>query len=554
MEVPVPSQDHNDGVRHGWRFWGIIVSLSVTSILSALDVSAISTAMPSMIKDLGTNYAYIWIANAYFLTMTAFQPLYGQTANIFGRRTLTLLAVFFFAAGSAICGPAQNMGMLIAGRAIQGIGGGGVNVMIDMIIGDLVPVRERPKYLGFVFMVYTVAVALGPVIGGLLAERVTWRWVFYLNLPVSGAAFLCLLLVLRVRYTKDTMRNSIKRVDFAGNALLIASVVAILLALTWGGVLYPWAAWRTLVPLILGLLGLIGFIAIQSTKWIPEPTMPLRLFSNRTSLAAFGLTFLHSTMLYWTSYFLPIYFQAVLEASPTTSGVDLLPTIITAMPFAMGAGVGVTKLGRYRPFHFVGYGLVAIGYGLFSLLDENTSTAYWGGIQCLNAAGIGILTTTTLPAVQAPLDETDQAIATATWAFVRSFGGVWGVAIPAAVFNTRVNQLVGSLEDANLRDLLSNGGAYGLASGNFISTLGSDSVVQGEVKNIYVRSLQLCWQVGIGFALLGFVLSFVVKEIQMRTELETEFGLEKKPKHPETGENNVSPSDDTDLAAAMKSE
>lgn len=190
-----------------------------------------------MIKDLGTNYAYIWIANAYFLTMTAFQPLYGQNANIFGRRTLTLLAVFFFAAGSAICGPAQNIGMLIAGRAIQGIGGGGVNVMIDMIIGDLVPVRERPKYLGFVFMVYTVAVALGPVIGGLLAERVTWRWVFYLNLPVSGAAFLCLLLVLRVRYTKDTMRNSIKRVDFAGNALLIASVVAILLALTWGGVL-----------------------------------------------------------------------------------------------------------------------------------------------------------------------------------------------------------------------------------------------------------------------------------------------------------------------------
>ncbi|RYP41492.1 hypothetical protein DL767_000997 [Monosporascus sp. MG133] len=501
--------------------------------------------MPSMIEDLGSSYAYIWIANAYFLTMTAFQPLYGQTANIFGRRSLTLLAVFFFAVGSAVSGPAQNLGTLIAGRAIKGIGGGGINVMIDMIISDLVPVRERPKYLGFVFMAYTVAVALGPVIGGLLAERVSWRWVFYLNLPVSGAAFLCLLFVLRVRYTKDTVRNSLKRVDFAGNSLLIASVVAILLALTWGGVIYEWSAWRTLVPLILGLVGLLAFLAVQSTKWIPEPTMPLRIFSNRTSLSAFGLTFLHSTMLYWTSYFLPIYFQAVLEKAPTDSGVALLPTIITAMPFAMGAGVGVTKLGRYRPFHFIGYGLVSIGYGLFSLLDENTSTAYWGGIQCLNAAGIGILTTTTLPAVQAPLDEADQAVATATWAFVRSFGGVWGVAIPAAVFNTRVNLLVANLEDASLRELLSNGGAYGLASGDFITSL-TDQAVKAQVKDIYVQSLRLCWQVGIGFALLGFLVSFIVKEIHMRTELETQFGLEiedKKPKDAEAGEEASSPGD-----------
>ncbi|KAI1490017.1 putative multidrug resistance protein fnx1 [Biscogniauxia mediterranea] len=500
------------------------------SILSALDVSAISTAMPSMVEELGSDIAYIWIANAYFLTMTAFQPLYGQTANIFGRRSLTLLAVLFFAVGSAVSGPAENLGTLIAGRAIMGIGGGGVNVMIDMVLSDILPVRERPKYLGIIFAVYTVAISLGPVIGGLLAERVSWRWVFYLNLPISGVAFLLLLLALRMRYTKDTTRNSIKRVDFAGNALLVASIVSILLALTWGGVVYAWSSWRTLLPLILGFFGIAAFLFTQAMTWIPEPTMPLRIFSNRTTLAAFGLTFLHSTILYWTTYFLPVYFQAVLEFSPINSGVNLLPAIVTTMPFAILAGIGVSKLGRYRPFHFAGYGFAAIGFGLFSRLDENSSTAYWAGVQCIAAVGIGVLTTTTLPAVQAPLEESDQAVATATWAFVRSFGGVWGVAIPGAVFNTGVDLRLGQLEDESLRTLLSNGGAYGLASGEFMASLDSRPVIKAQVKDIYVQSLQLCWQVGIAFTLAGFVVAFIVKEVPMRTELETKFGLEGEKK------------------------
>lgn len=282
----------------------IILSLSITSLLSALDVSVISTAMPSMIKALGSSYAYIWIPNAYFLTMTAFQPLYGQTANIFGRRSLTLLAVFLFAVGSAVSGSAPNLGALIAGRAIQGIGGGGINILIEIVVADLVPLRERAKFISIIFTAYTVAVVLGPVIGGLLAERVSWRWIFYLNLPVSGVALAMLVIVLRVQYTKDTMRNSIKRVDFGGNALLITSVVSVLLALTWAGVEYPWSSWRAILPLVLGILGIAAFLAIESTTLIAEPTMPISLFSNRTSLGGFAVTFIHSMLMYWTTYFL----------------------------------------------------------------------------------------------------------------------------------------------------------------------------------------------------------------------------------------------------------
>jgi MFS family permease len=276
----------------------------IASLLSALDVSVISTAMPSMVHDLGSNYAFIWIANAYFLTMTAFQPIYGQTANIFGRRSLTLLAVSLFAIGSAVSGSAPNLGALIVGRAIQGIGGGGINILIEIVVADLLPLRQRPKFISIIFTAYTVAVVLGPVIGGLLSERVTWRWIFYLNLPVSGVALIMLFAVLRVQYKKDSMRNSLKRVDFGGNALLIASVVSVLLALTWGGVEFAWSSWRTILPLILGVLGIGSFIGIESTQWIPEPTMPIRLFSNRTSLGGFAVAFIHSMLTYWITYFM----------------------------------------------------------------------------------------------------------------------------------------------------------------------------------------------------------------------------------------------------------
>lgn len=254
--------------------------------------------MPSMINDLGSSYAYAWIANAYFLTMTAFQPLYGQLANIFGRRSLTLLAVFLFAVGSSITGSSPNLGALIAGRAIKGIAGGGINILIEIIVADLVSLRQQPKFISIIFTAYTAAIMLGPVIGVLLAQRVTWRRIFYLNLPVAGVALVLLAVVLRVQYVKETTRNSLKRVDLAGNTLLIPSIVSVLLALTWGGVDFPWSSRRTILPLIIGLLGIIAFLGIKPTTLISEPTMPLRLFSNRTSLGGFALTFVPAMLMY----------------------------------------------------------------------------------------------------------------------------------------------------------------------------------------------------------------------------------------------------------------
>ncbi|KAK0616905.1 multidrug resistance protein Fnx1 [Immersiella caudata] len=513
--------------QHGWRFWAIFAALSITSILSALDISVISTALPTITKDLaGSTSAFVWVATSYLVTSVAFQPLYGQTANVFGRRSLTIAATLLFAIGSAVSGAARNINMLIAGRAIQGIGGGGINILVEIIVCDLVPLRERPKYLGVIFVSFAVAMGLGPVIGGIMTQRVTWRWIFYMNLPIAGAALVLLFLFLHVEYNKDSFSNLIRRVDFTGNALLIASVVAVLLALTWGGTESPWSSARTLVPLILGLAGHVAFLVIESiSSLVREPTMPLRLFSNRTSLGSFGLTFIHAVLTGWVLFFLPLYFQSVLEASPTASGVNLLPTAVGIIPFAIVAGAGVSVLGKYRPFQFAGIALITITFGLFTLLNEASSTGYWVGTQILGAAGCGLLLTTTLPAIQAPLAEADQAIATATWGFLRSFGAVWGVSIPAAIFNSRVNALVDTVDDVSLRRILVDGGAYAMASKEFMQSLDAIPEVKKQVVGVYVAALRLTWEVGIAFGLLGFLVALVVKEVPMREQLETDYGM-----------------------------
>jgi hypothetical protein len=350
---------------------------------------------------------------------------------------------------------------------------------------------------------------------------------------------------LRTRHRQDAVLNKIKRVDLGGNALLVASVVAVLIALTWGGTVYEWSSYQTLVPLILGLVGIGAFLCIESTTLIPEPTMPLRLFSNRTSLGAFGIASLHALLTNFTVYFLPVYFQGVLATGPTQSGVNLLPIPFVAMPFAILAGVGTTKYGRYRPFFFVGTALLALTYGLFSRLDESTSTAYWAGVECICSAGLGVLTTTTWPAVQAPLEEVDQAISTAAWGFVRSFGYVWGAAIPAAIFNARVNELaLAQISDATVLQSLLNGGAYELASiGGGTAAQDWSPEMRTTITAIYVQALKRCWQVAMGFALLGFLLCFVVKDVPLREELETEYGLE---------DNSANKDDATKNAAIVK--
>ena len=455
---------------------------------------------------------------------TAVQPLFGQLANIFGRRWPIITAVAIFALGSGVSGGATSTAMLIGGRAVQGIGLGGVNMMIDIIVCDLVPLRERGNFMGIIFAVFSVGSSLGPFIGGVLVQRVSWRWVFYISLPVAGAALVLMVLFLQVAYTKESsLAQKIRRIDFIGNAILMSSVIAILIALTYAGTIRAWSSWRSIVPLVLGFTGLVVFHLFEATKYCVEPIMPPRLFSNRTSLIAFTLSFLHGALTYWVVYFLPVYFQSVLRSSPTRSGVQMLPTVIVLIPFAIIAGVIVTETGRYKPIQVVGFTLMTLGVGLFTLLDSSTPTGQWVGFQILVAASSGLVVTSILPAVQAELPESDVAASTATWAFVRSFGSIWGVSIPAAIFNNQFDKILAGISDPVTRGRLQGGNAYSQASSEFIDSFPAG--LRSQIINTYAGALKQVWQVAIAFAALGFILVWFEREIQLRKTLDTEYGM-----------------------------
>ncbi|KAI1126743.1 major facilitator superfamily protein [Nemania abortiva] len=517
------------------RFWAIIVAISFAALLTALEATITSTALPTIVADLGGGDLYIWAVNGYFVSMTSLQPLFGQLANVFGRRWPTIIATSAFVLGSGISGGATSIRMLIAGRVIQGIGAGGINVLVEIITCDLVPLRYRGNYLAIIFGLISLGTALGPFFGGLIVQNTTWRWVFYLCLPIGGTALVLLFFFLHVNYRKETtLAGRLANIDWFGNTLFAASVTSILIALAWAGAVHPWASYQVLVPLILGFVGIIGFLFFEGSRFAPQaPTIPLRLFSNRTSFFAFILTFLHSISGTWVLYFLPVYFQGVRGYQPTYSGIALLPTILILIPFAAVGGGTMSKFGKYKPAHYIGFALLVIGFGLFTLLDENSPTGQWVGFQIISAAGAGVVIPTLLPAVMAPLADSDTAVATATWSFLRSFGLTWGAALPAAIFNNRFDQIAATtITNDALKQQVTGGRAYEHATSMFLNTLDPQS--RQEFIVTVVGALKQNWQVAIAFSGLGFILVSLERSIKLRDQLDTEFGMDEKRRTEDT--------------------
>lgn len=577
-DVTVKAQKTN----HPWRFWAILASLSISGMLSAIEGTIITSALPTIVADLGGGELYLWIANAFFLASVATLPLYGQASNVLGRRWLMLSAVALFTLGSGLSGGASSMRMLIAARTVQGLGGGGINMLIELIVTDLVPLRERGKYMPIVLIASLLGAALGPFIGGAITSNTTWRWVFYLNVPIGGGKFyvthpkelffcssvlerkyiciknsilkcptslsyldhingadfgmfivalIMLFFFLHTNYQSDeTMARRFVRIDFSGNAIFITTITSVLLALTWGGTSYNWNNFRVILPLVIGFVGIGLFVAFEWTpRLCPEPSFPQVLLGNRTSSAALVLTLIHSMMTYWIFYFLPIYFQAVQNSSPERSGVQTLPIFVGILPFAMVGGLLMSKTGRYKQMHVAGFAVLAVAYGLFSIMKPGSKTAMWVCFQLIAAIGTGGLAGIILPAMQAPLAESHVATATGVWSFARGFGAIWGVTIPSAVFNNECDKLAKGLSDPNITESLSGGKAYQFATAAFVNGI-SDDISRGEVVHLFTKSLRLVWLVGIAFAGVGFLVTFVEKEVKLRDELDTQYGMKEKAK------------------------
>ncbi|KAI1134633.1 MFS general substrate transporter [Hypoxylon sp. FL0543] len=518
QKSPAPSANRQT------QFWIIIASLSLLAFVSALDAMIITTALPTITVDIGGSSQYVWIANSFVIASTVLQPLIGQLADIFGRKFPVIVSVALFVIGSGIAGGAYNVGMFIAGRSIQGIGAGGMYVLIDIICCDLVPLRDRGKYLGIVNSSAAVAAAIGPVLGGALA-RANWRWIFWLNIPICGVPFFTLLLFMKMKSggTQSQGWGRLLRVDYIGNVVFIPSLIAVMFGLVTGGIEFPWSSWRIILPIVLGVLGWIAFHVWE--YFTVYPSVPSRLFSNRTSATAYVLTFFASVLATALGYFLPIYFQAVLRATVFYSGVYYLPLAIGTLVSAVIGGVLLSAFDAYRPLHAGAFAFGIVGFGLLTVLRGDSHAVAWVFFQLIVSVGVGVPVSTCLPAIMAALPESDVASATAAFSFIKTFGYIWGVTIPSILFNAIINNNLSLISSPSLREQLRNGGAYSFASQANTLAGSVDGAVWNEVEQVYVRSLNAIWWFGLGISAVSFLAVGFERGLELSTELNTEFGL-----------------------------
>ncbi|KAI1076231.1 MFS general substrate transporter [Whalleya microplaca] len=533
---------------HSAWFWGSFSALCILAFICALDVAIVTTALPSIVSAVGGATQYVWIANSFVLASSVLQPLFGQLADIFGRQTPLIASTTLFLVGSGIAGGAINAAMLIAGRVIQGIGAGGLYVLTDIVCCDLVPLRERGKYVGIMNAFAGFAAALGPVFGGLIAQA-DWRWVFYMNIPICGVALAAILLFMRLKTgahsTLDT-KSKLRRIDYIGNIIFIPSMVAILFGLISGNISYPWVSWHILLPIILGAAGWAVFHIQQA--FTSHASIPGRLFTNRTSSTAFALTFISSALVQAIAYFLPVYFQGVKATSVSDSGVYFLPFAIATLVFAVLGGVLLSKFGMYRPLHAASFAVSAVGFGLFTLLDTDTPKVAWVFFQLIASAGAGFSQSTLLPAIMAALPESSVATATAAYAFVKTFGYIWGVAIPSIVFNAVFNANLPLISSEDLRLQLRDGAAYAYASEMHQVELPRG--LQDQVIEVYTRSLRMIWWVGLGVSVGGFLLVWLQRELELRTDLVTKYGLDELPQAEKADANAIHQGDKSAASAS----
>ncbi|KAF4635954.1 hypothetical protein G7Y89_g2121 [Cudoniella acicularis] len=333
---------------------GDFPGLCITSLFYALDSTILSTALPTIAADLNSSSLYIWIVNAYIITFTAVQQLYGQCAHIFGRKKSLLVAISLFLLGSGICGGAHNTNMVIGGRAVQGLGGGGLSIIPGMVVCDVVPLRERAKHTGVVYGAFALGTFIGPVVGGSMVDHIGWRWVFWLNLLIAGLALVLVMVFMQAKHGRSgSTLTQLARIDYVGNALLMGAVTSILLALSGTGSLDLWNSWRKWLPLLLGLLGLPLFVFFEGSPFYSQPTTPLRIFTNTVSALDFLLTFLHGTPVLG-ELFLTSVFPSSLLATPQQSGINTLAAAIPAVPFGNLGGSMISRTGHYRLNQIIG--------------------------------------------------------------------------------------------------------------------------------------------------------------------------------------------------------
>ena len=398
---------------------GILLGMA----LAALDQMAVGTALPTIAAELHGAEHLSWIVAAYLLTSTATTPIYGKLSDLYGRRLLLQISIAIFVVASALCGFAQTMSQLIVARALQGLGGGGLICMAQAVIADVVSPRERSKYQAYFASVWAISSVSGPIMGGLFVDYLSWRWVFWINLPIGiGAYVLC-----RRALRKLAPRRIQRPIDYAGALLLMSAVTLLLLLSSWGGTEYPWLS-LPIAGLALAGLVLLGAFVVRELR-APEPVLPLRVFRNGVIRVAGAMSFVIAMAMFAATVFLPIFLQLVAGVSPSASGMLLVPLMSGSVVGGFSAGQLMGRSGRYKRYPVIGLFIATVAFGVLATLTAATSAGV--GLVCMGALGIGVGMTmpVTLVAVQNAADPRDIGTVTSAVMFFRSMGGSFGVAI-----------------------------------------------------------------------------------------------------------------------------
>ncbi|HXZ99460.1 MAG TPA: MDR family MFS transporter [Candidatus Binatia bacterium] len=510
MSLQFPARAASRAVPVERRSLAVIFSaLMLAMLLAALDQTIVSTALPTIVGDLGGLTELSWVVTAYILTSTVSTPLYGKFGDIYGRKRIFQGAIVVFLAGSMLCGISQNMTELIGFRALQGIGAGGLMVGAQAIIGDVVSPRERGRYMGYFGAVFGLATVAGPLLGGFFVDHASWRWVFYVNVPLGALALVMTQIALHL-----PRRRHEHRMDYLGAALLAAGVACIVLFTTWGGTQYPWGSGQIVGLGVAGAVLLVAFGFVERAA--AEPILPLRLFRSANFTLVNIVGFIVGLALFGSIVFLPQYLQIVKGDGATNSGLLLVPMMAGVLVTSIVSGQLISRTGRYRYWPILGTAIMAAGLYLLSTMGPGTPVGVTAGYMVVVGLGIGGVMQVLVLLAQNAVAPRDLGTATSTATFFRSMGGSIGLPIFGSVFS---NLLAGNLARSLPAGfhLAGLSGGTGNASPQVLSTL--PPPIHTAVVHAFSQSLGGVFLAGVPVAILAFVLVWLIREVPLRTRV-----------------------------------
>jgi EmrB/QacA subfamily drug resistance transporter len=492
----------------------IFGALLLVLLLASLDQTIVSTALPTIVGELGGLEHLSWVVTAYLLAATVVGPLYGKFGDLYGRKTVLQTAILIFLGGSALCGLAQNMGELIAFRAIQGLGAGGLIVVTLAVVGDIIPPRDRGRYQGFFGGVFGVSTIIGPLLGGFFVDNLSWRWIFYVNLPVGAVALAVIAVAFHAR--PEHRQHTI---DYLGAALLGGTLSSIILFTSLGGTTWAWGSWRIVSLIVLAAVLLPAFVLAE--RRATEPILPLSLFRNRTFAVTGAIGFIVGLALFGAITFLPLYLQITKGSSPTSSGLQLVPLMAGVLVSSVLSGQLISRFGRYRPFPIAGTALTALGLFLLSRLHVGTPISTVMAYNLVLGLGLGLVMQVLVLAVQNAVDRRDLGVATSGSLLFRQVGGSIGVALFGTIFANRL----GSELAARLPS-----GAQLPETNDPAAIRALPAPVRNAFEDAFAAALHPVFLTAAAAALSAFALTWLLREVPLqRTAAAGTPGFEQDP-------------------------